>query len=225
MRKKIPKKIHYCWFGKGEMSPLHHACMKTWTKYLQDYEIICWNEENSPMNHPFVNYHYKKRNWAFVSDYVRLYAIYKHGGIYLDVDFEILKKIDELRDNSCFLGYELPKRVTNGICGGEKGHYFFWEAMQFMENRHQKHQAIMTSPEVCTKVYSSLVDKNRASDIKIYSQEYFYPYNPFDQDLEKHFLLADYITNNTFAIHHWGHSWKQSLPKRILRKIHKLIYG
>jgi mannosyltransferase OCH1-like enzyme len=225
MKIEIPKIIHYCWFGGGEFSPLHIACMQTWKRYLGDYRIVCWDEKNSPMEHPFIQYHYKNKNWAFVSDYVRLYAIYHYGGIYMDVDFEVLKNFDLLRQNSCFLGYEQDARITNGICGGVKNSIFFKEAMELMNNRHNNKKAILLSPEVCTEVYIKLKSKNKHNDIRVYSQNYFYPYNPFDSDAKRHFLLANYITKDTFAIHHWAHSWKIGILKRILRKAHKLILG
>lgn len=221
----IAKVIHYCWFGKGEMSPLHKACMATWKKHLSEYEFVCWDETNSPMDIPFVRYHYERKNWAFVSDYVRLWALYQHGGFYLDVDFEVLKDLEPLRQHSVFLGEELPGRITNAICGGEASHAFFDNAIKLMAERHEKKQAILTSPEVCTAVYKKMRASNENHGIKIYEPKYFYPYNPFDTDPSKHFLLADYITEKTFAIHHWGHSWKQSLLKRILRKIKIIVQG
>ena len=218
----IPKIIHYCWFGKKKYSPLQKACINTWYKYLKDYKFILWNEENAPMEHPFVSYHYKKKNWAFISDFVRLYAIYNYGGIYLDVDFEILKPLDDLLYNNCFLGEELPGRITNAICGAIKGHIFFKKALEFMENRHFQKKTVMITPEVCTIIYNRLKNRGIANDIKIYSSEYFYPYNPFSADPQKRFLLINYITSKTYAVHHWGHSWKQGFLKRIIRKL--LLY-
>ena len=163
----IPKVIHYCWFGKNQLSPLHIACMETWKKYLPEYEIRRWDESNSPMDIPFIKYHYSKKNWAFVSDYVRLHALKNFGGIYLDVDFEVLKNLDPLLLNKCFLGEEQKDRITNGIFGGIKGHAFFSNSLEFMEKRHLNKQAIYTSPEDCTAVYKKIKTVNDIRDIKI----------------------------------------------------------
>ena len=98
---KIPKIIHYCWFG-GKMNFIMRQCVSTFKKLANEEKIICWDENClSTINNKFVNEQIKKRNWAFVSDYVRLYALYKYGGIYLDTDIEVKKKLPEsfLRKN------------------------------------------------------------------------------------------------------------------------------
>ncbi|GAB1858092.1 glycosyltransferase [Flavobacteriaceae bacterium MHTCC 0001] len=94
--KMIPKKIHYCWFGGGEKTAFIKKCISTWEKYLPDYDIICWSEENFDVNsNQFVKQAYLQKKWAFVSDYARLYALGKEGGIYMDTDVKLLKAIEE----------------------------------------------------------------------------------------------------------------------------------
>ena len=80
---KIPKTIHYCWFGRGKKPKIAKKCIKSWKKYLPDYEIIEWNEDNFDINsNLYVKQAYEAKKYAFVSDYVRLYALYNYGGIY-----------------------------------------------------------------------------------------------------------------------------------------------
>jgi mannosyltransferase OCH1-like enzyme len=87
----IPKTIHYCWFGKGQLPDLAIKCITSWKKYLPDYEIKLWNEENFDVNAiPYVKEAYFSRKFAFVTDYVRLFALYTEGGVYMDTDVEIL---------------------------------------------------------------------------------------------------------------------------------------
>ena len=69
----IPKIIHYCWFGNAPLPSTAHKCLESWKKYLPEYEIILWNEENSPMKIPFVRDAYKAKKYAFVADYVRIW--------------------------------------------------------------------------------------------------------------------------------------------------------
>ena len=89
---KIPKIIHYCWFGKGKKSELIEKCIASWKKYLPDYKIIEWNESNFDINsNIYCKEAYENKKYAFVSDYVRLYAVYNYGGIYFDTDLEVLK--------------------------------------------------------------------------------------------------------------------------------------
>ena len=93
----IPKKIHYCWFGKGEKGSLIEECISSWKKILPEYEIKEWNEENFDVTaHPYTKKAYKAKKWAFVSDYARLKVLEEEGGVYLDTDMLLLKDIKPL---------------------------------------------------------------------------------------------------------------------------------
>ena len=85
----IPKIIHYCWFGNKELPDKVKSCISTWEKILPEYEIICWNETNFDVDIcDFTREAYEVGKYAFVSDYVRFYALDKLGGIYLDTDMD-----------------------------------------------------------------------------------------------------------------------------------------
>ena len=104
---RIPKTIHYCWFGRGEKPEIVKKCIDTWKDKLSDYEIIEWNEDNFDINqNDYVKEAYKAKKFAFVSDYVRVYALYNYGGIYLDTDVEVFKSFDDVLDNESFWGFE-----------------------------------------------------------------------------------------------------------------------
>ena len=91
----IPKKVHYCWFGRGEKPRLAKKCIASWKKYCPDYEIIEWNEDNFDFaRYPYAQYCLQNRKWAFLSDFVRLVVVCEHGGIYFDTDVELLRKPD-----------------------------------------------------------------------------------------------------------------------------------
>jgi len=197
----IPKVIHYCWFGGNEMPPLNQACLKTW-KILEEYEIKRWDETNCPMN-PFIQYHLEQKNWAFVSDYVRLYALYTEGGIYIDTDFEVLKTFDDLLQDSGFIAWESESHITNGIAGSVKEYKFFQDCMDYMLERFEKGLDYHISPVVTTNVFNT-----GEYDIKVYDKEYFYPYNPYDKSRAVKILMYSMINNNTYAIHHWAKSWE-----------------
>ena len=100
----IPKIIHYCWFGPNKLNNTAINCIKSWKKNLPDYQIKLWNEKNVNLDIPFVNKAYAANKYAFVSDYIRLWAIYNEGGIYLDTDMLVLKSLDPFLNYSCFLG-------------------------------------------------------------------------------------------------------------------------
>lgn len=119
----IPKKIYYCWFGRGEKSKLAKRCIESWKKYCPNYEIIEWNEDNFDINqNEYTKMTYTEKKYAFLSDYVRLVTVYQNGGIYFDVDVEVVKSFDDLLDNPAFFGFETDKFANTGLgFGAEKG--------------------------------------------------------------------------------------------------------
>ena len=104
----IPKVIHYCWFGRGPMPQLALDCIESWHKYMPDWEYKLWNEDNFDVNcNQYVREAYEARKFAFVTDYVRLYALKTEGGVYMDTDVEVLKAYDDaLMSLPAFTGYE-----------------------------------------------------------------------------------------------------------------------
>lgn len=93
----IPKVIHYFWFGEGELSPLMKRCIESWRKFAPDYEIKEWNESNFDINYcSYTKKAYEEKKYAFVADVARLAVIYEYGGVYMDVDVELLAPIDDL---------------------------------------------------------------------------------------------------------------------------------
>ena len=103
----IPKKIHYCWLGYGEKPKLVQKCIGSWKTYCPDYELIEWNETNVDIKmNAYVQWCYENRKYAFLSDYIRLLIVEKHGGIYFDTDVEVIKKMDDLLYNEAFFGFE-----------------------------------------------------------------------------------------------------------------------
>lgn len=104
----IPKIIHYCWFGGADMPQMVKWCIKSWHKHLPDYTFKLWNESNFDINSvPFVREAYKTKKWAFVADYVRLYALYTEGGIYLDTDVKVYKSFNLFLSNDFFSSLEV----------------------------------------------------------------------------------------------------------------------
>lgn len=214
MQETIPKTIHYCWFGPAQMSRLHRACLQTWELEMPGYEIVRWDESNAPMAHPFVAFHYRKKHWAYVSDFVRLHVLYEHGGIYLDTDVEVIRDFDPLRRHRVFLGYEKAGRITSGVCGAMKGERFLNDCMEFMQQRHRKKLPYRIAPEVMTAVYGA----GDYDEVALMPEAAFYPYNPYGGRGAGQFMYHD-VTDATYAVHHWAKSWKMPWWERVLRKV------
>ncbi len=104
MKTKI---IHYCWFGNQKKTCLNMNCIKSWKYFFPDYKVQLWNERNFDVHSClYTEQAYQKYKYAFISDYVRLYALYNFGGLYFDTDYEVLKEFDNILDSELVMGFE-----------------------------------------------------------------------------------------------------------------------
>ena len=131
----IPKIIHYVWVGNNPKPKDIKKCMKTWKKHLKDYKIIEWNESNFDISsHPFVKKAYEAKKWAYVSDYIRMYAIYNYGGIYLDTDVLVLENFDKFLNNKVLVGFERENYPFTAVFGAEKKNKFIKKLLDYYDN-------------------------------------------------------------------------------------------
>ena len=104
----IPKIIHFVWVGNNPKPELVLKCIASWKRYCPDYEIREWgNEDVYKIDNQYVKQAFENRKYAFVSDYIRLYALNTYGGFYVDTDLEITAPIDKFRDYQFVIGYEI----------------------------------------------------------------------------------------------------------------------
>lgn len=185
----IPKKIHYIWFGKGEKNERIKHCIDSWRKYLPDYEIIEWNEDNFDINYnDFTKQAYENKKWAYVSDVARLWILYNEGGIYMDTDVEVYKPLDEFLNQEGFIGFEDVNYLSTATIGAEKGNPIiklildYYNSIDFrlydVWTDYIKYEE--TSPCIYSNIFGLLgVDRqyNGIQNIKhfsIYPREYFF---------------------------------------------------
>ena len=224
----IPKIIHYCWFGRGKMPPLAEKCIASWKKYLPEYSIKQWNEDNFDVSlFPYAEEAYRAHKYAFVTDVVRLYALYTEGGIYMDTDVEVLKPLDDFLGHPAFSGFEDEKNVPTGIMGAEKGSIWARENLSFYEGRHFIRED--GTPDLTTNVtyitdYMVQHGLRRDNTLQefpglavMYPKEYFCPLNPRTRKIEK--------TANTATIHHFLGSWAPKTPVSVSRKWLIRLFG
>ncbi len=206
--KMIPKIIHYCWFGPKPMGKTDKKCLKSWKKHLPDYKLMLWNEQNSPIDTPFVKAALEAQKYAFAADYVRIWALNKFGGIYMDTDMLVLKNLDSFLTTE-FIGRENENTISAGIIGVYAGGIFISQAMQlynsleFDKNNLQK----ISIPQNLTNVINTL---NKDTQPKIYPPDVFYPL-PMEATTEGNFEYKKYLTNNSVAVHLWNASWLDDL--------------
>ena len=144
----IPKIIHYCWISDDPKPELVKHCMATWKKHLPDYEFILWDARriSEEINNTFVDEAISVRKWAFAADYVRCFAVYKYGGIYLDTDVEVLQSFDDFLNDKMFIGQECIAyylrgmsykytRLTSHCFGAVSGHPFMIQCLDYYKDR------------------------------------------------------------------------------------------
>ena len=212
----IPKKIHYCWFGGKPLSELTLKCIASWEKYLPEYEIIEWNENNYDINqNQFVKEAYQNKKFAFVSDVCRLEILQKHGGVYLDTDMELLQSLNCITDK-IILGFEDIKYVAAGLIIAPKNTVFVQNLLDhYQKKSFNKELKEMTIPKIITNelVNQGLILNNNFqiinNMISVYPSEFFYPLNFFTGKLIK--------TENSLAIHHYDSSWISKKQMRIIK--------
>ena len=136
----IPKIIHYIWVGGKEKPVDIKRCMATWKKHLEGYKVIEWNESNFDIEqHPFVKAAYEAKKWAYVSDYIRAFAIYNYGGIYLDTDILLLDNFDDFLNHRAFVGFENPNYPFTAAFGAEKGHPLVKDMLDYYDELDTYH--------------------------------------------------------------------------------------
>ena len=226
----IPKVIHYCWFGKGQMPKLAYKCLESWSKYLPDYKLRLWNEETFDIDKvPYVKEAYEARKFAFVTDYVRLYALYNEGGIYMDTDVEVLKSLNDLLYLPAFSGYESNKYSSfpTGIMASEKEGIWVKEQLAYYQGIHFIKQDGTFDMTTNTYTISRIMAQN---GFELNGKYQVYKNNmhafPKDYFCPKTSTGVVKLTKNTYCIHHFAGSWyTPSRGIKIKNFIFKKILG
>jgi mannosyltransferase OCH1-like enzyme len=207
----IPKIIHYCWLSGEPYPELVQRCMQSWKEKLPDYEFMLWDMNRFDIHSvSWVEQACAVKKWAFAADYIRLYALYNYGGIYLDSDVEVLKPFDDLLDRPYFFGREhTPDRIENqdsieaATFGAEKGLPFLKKVMEYYE-RHDfgDDDGYMDT----TTLPTILARKMKGENLEILPMDFFSPKNTRTLELQ--------ITGNTYSIHHFNGSWHSKAQQK-----------
>lgn len=218
----IPRIIHYCWFGRGEMPQLAKDCIASWHKFMPDWEYKLWTEDNFDINYnAYTREAYEAKKYAFVTDIVRLYALYTEGGVYMDTDVEVLRPYDNLLFLSGFTGYEGSKHMppVTGTIAAEAGNLWVEEQLSSYESKHFRNEDGSLDLTTNTTRISELMRaggfiadgrKQTYKDMTIFPVDYFCP-----RQTTGEFLLTD----NTYCDHHFMSSWSSVKKVSLLETI------
>ena len=237
----IPKIIHYCWFGRKPLPKLALKCIASWKKFLPDYEIKEWNEDNFDVNSiPYIAQAYKHKKYAFVSDYARFKVLYEQGGIYFDTDVEVIKSIDDILSKGAFWGLE-QDITENFACAPELGFAcnpglgLLREMLEFYKNIDFEQSDGSLNQKTIVEYFSEMLlakGLQPISGIIEFEGTFIYPPDYFCPKPSEFGKIQ--ITENTRTIHHYAASWvgpKQRLAnfmirifgKRLVIKLYNLI--
>ena len=193
----IPKKIHYCWFGGQPKTELATHCIESWKKIHPDFEIVEWNDENSPLeDNNYVKEAYEQKKWAFVSDYVRSKVMLEQGGIYMDTDMELKHPLDEFLNEEAICGFEVKGVPYSAFWMAEPQHQLSKDFVDY----YQRQDGFVE--RINTDIFSEMLEKeygaDRYSDTiqKLKHGVTLYPSVYFSQDLQKNYVS-----------HHFSGSW------------------
>ncbi len=212
----IPKIIHYCWFGRNPLPDLAVKCIDSWRKFMPDYEIKEWNEDNFDVHMiPYTSQAYEAKKYAFVSDYARYWILYKYGGVYFDTDVEVVRSMDKIIQDGAFMGVEINGTnkqyplVAPGLgMAIESGHTIYASMLnKYLELTFLMEDGTLNTETIVSYNTAELIrnglklgsEIQRVKDITIYPEDYFCP--------KDHRTGITTITKNTYSIHHYDGSW------------------
>lgn len=236
----IPKIIHYCWLSKDPYPLKIGKCIESWKQIIPNYEFILWDmnkckEEKILSN--WIKEAYDLKKYAFAADYIRLYAVYKYGGIYLDTDVEVIKPFDDLLHLPYFICREaLGNRVEIAAFGAERNTEWINMCMEYYTNRH----FILPNGLLNMKVIPDIIYETLSTRFTI---KYITSIESFDGRADTFYLFPNdwfcaniysegkgliyTISKNTFCIHHFANAWaskkKYKLPFRWIWKTYLII--
>jgi len=225
----IEKTIHYVWFGEQKSIKIQNY-IDNWRNELPDYKIIEWNEKNFDINSvKWVEQAVEYRKFAFASDYIRLWAVYNCGGIYLDTDVEVKKSFDDILDMKYFLGMNMSRGIIElGIFGAEQKCEWVRCLMEYYENKNfASNKNGLCSIEPNSHMALRLL-KNKFGLLRIPNKESFSETESRIQLLPTEFFSPKpwdsekfTVTKNTYTVHYFEKSWNP--PERRFAELFKSI--
>lgn len=215
----IPKIIHYCWLSNDPVPEDLQRYMSSWIEILPDYEFKKWDfsvfdKESSD----WVSEAFDSKKYAFAADYIRIFAVYNYGGIYLDMDIQVVKRFDDLLNRPYMFAYEdkEKKGIEAGCFGAEKHSPFLKNCLDYYENRHfiKPDGSFDTLP--LPRIMLRILKENNFEYI-LFNKNYF--------TAKSFYTGIVNVTDETYCIHNFAGSWlndEQKYAAELKSKLMKL---
>ncbi len=206
----IPKVIHAIWFSKDGMPETYKRCLDSWKKHAPDFEIKIWNLDTyKPESCLFFDQAIKAKNWAFASDYARADLLRRYGGVYMDLDVEMVCPIDDLLYNDAYMGFESMDRIECGSgMGATKGNRIIDEICKSYEHRPYFKEDGNWDNSTCPVRYTQVIEKHglkKNGGFQIVDGITIYPFEVLTAKSFDTGLI--YKTHRTYTIHHHHGAW------------------
>lgn len=213
---KIPRKIHYCWFGGTDIPQHLKRYMESWHKFCPDYEIIRWDESNYDISkNRYMREAYECKKWAFVPDYARLDIIYNEGGIYLDTDVELLAPLERLLKDEMFCGFSCNFQIGIGVgFGAIKRHSLIKELRDYYDHLSFCQPNGELNLKTCYEYQHPVLKKHGFTLENSFQKKdgiVIYPSEVLSPDLG---LISRKYSDNTVSVHHFEYSWASRQEKK-----------
>jgi mannosyltransferase OCH1-like enzyme len=215
---QIPKIIHRTRLGNDQLPSEAAHFRATWEKHHPGWEIRDWSLQNLPPLRNRAAFD-SCENTGYRSDILRYELLFLFGGVYVDLDFECQKPLDDLLTGvSAFAGTIAPRyrdlgeqTIETAILGSVAGHPFFERVISELPNwlncwSWHPSIAVKTGPQYFQKQLQRWVVEQGKCPITLFRPELFYPYlwDEPHRRTEKNPLA--------YAVHHWWGTWRRSVP-------------
>ncbi len=224
----IPKILHLCWLSGDEYPAEIKRYISTWKEKCPGYEIKVWSKDSFDiLSVRWVKEAFEAKKYAFAADYIRFWALYNYGGIYLDSDVEILKSFDEFLCNKSFMCFEYLNFPEAAVIGAEPKLKWVKRCLDFYDNKSFFYSTGEMKTQVVPHLVKIVLEKElnvhlfdngkiqEFNDIVLYPYWYFSPKNYFSGSIKIH--------KNTYAIHRFASAWGPAKKRTWTLKVHNFF--
>ena len=197
----IPRIFHNIWLGDKQIPKEFLEYHENWKRLHPNWEYRLWTDQELPkIDSDIVDLINNIKVFSSKSNVLRIYLVYRYGGVYADMDFDWNKSLDPLLDNSSFIPKSTLNLYCNAIFGAVEKHNWFklmLDNLAFFVGHPPP-----WGPNLTTDTLLQVLDKNI---VTILPRKSFYPYlwNEVPQPT-KNFP-------NSYGVHHWNKSWKKEI--------------